>query len=94
MGQVAFLHPPETACLRCLFPEGVPKRKFPVVGATPGVIGTIQAMEVLKHLTGLGAGLKGWLLLFDGQGMEFIPIKVLAAPSCPVCGSPEPGDRD
>jgi adenylyltransferase/sulfurtransferase len=86
-GQATFLSPPETPCLRCIFPEAPPKSVFPVVGATPGVIGTIQAMEVLKHLTGIGTTLKGRLLLFDGEQMEFTIIQVNRMPACPTCGT-------
>lgn len=87
MGQVTFLSPPETPCLRCIFPEAPPKRMFPVVGATPGVIGTIQAMEALKHLTGIGTTLKNRLLIFEGEEMAFTSLRVERAPSCPACGA-------
>jgi adenylyltransferase/sulfurtransferase len=87
MGQVTFLSPPETPCLRCIFPEAPPKRVFPVVGATPGVIGTIQAMEALKHLTGIGTTLKNRLLIFEGEEMAFTSLRVERAPSCPDCGA-------
>lgn len=86
MGQVTFLSPPETPCLRCIFPEAPPPRVFPVLGATPGVIGTIQAMEALKHLSGVGATLKNRLLVFEGEDMTFTTIRVQRAPSCPACG--------
>jgi len=86
LGQVTVLHPPETPCLRCLFPEAPPKRLFPVVGVTPGVIGCIQAMETLKYLTGVGHTLSGKLLIFDGEDMTFTPIKVRRQPACPHCG--------
>jgi adenylyltransferase/sulfurtransferase len=86
LGQVTFLHPPQTPCLRCLFPEAPPRRPFPVLGATPGVIGCIQAMEVLKHLTGVGTTLSGRLLIFEGEEMAFTPIVVERVPSCPACG--------
>jgi molybdopterin-synthase adenylyltransferase len=85
LGQITFLHPPDTPCLRCIFPEAPPKRTFPVVGATPGVIGCLQAMEVLKHLTGTGSTLKGTLLIFDGEDMTFAPIEVKRRPTCPHC---------
>jgi adenylyltransferase/sulfurtransferase len=87
LGQVTFLSPPETPCLRCIFPEAPPKEIFPVVGATPGVVGTIQALEVLKHLTGVGVTLKGRLLIFEGEEMEFTLIRANRVPSCPECGA-------
>jgi adenylyltransferase/sulfurtransferase len=86
IGQVAFLSPPETACLRCIFPEAPPTEVFPVVGVTPGVIGCIQAMEVLKFLTGVGTTLQGRLLIFEGEDMTFTPVEVRRATSCPDCG--------
>jgi molybdopterin/thiamine biosynthesis adenylyltransferase len=87
MGQVTFLSPPETPCLRCIFPEPVPKEIFPVVGVTPGVIGSIQAMEVLKFLTAVGVMLKGRLIFFDGEDMTFTVVETVRATSCPDCGS-------
>ena len=86
-GQVTFLQPPETPCLRCLFPEEPPKAVFPVVGASPGLAGCIQAMEVLKFLTMVGTNLKGRLLVFDGEEMTFDLLTVRRRPSCPDCGS-------
>jgi adenylyltransferase/sulfurtransferase len=85
-GQSTFLHPPETPCLRCLVPEPPPQETFPVVGATPGVIGTIQAMETLKYLTGIGELLKGKLLLFGGEDMSFFTVKIERQADCPECG--------
>jgi adenylyltransferase/sulfurtransferase len=85
MGQLTFIHPPETPCLRCLFPEAPPKSVFPVLGATAGVLGTLQAMETLKYLAGIGETLKGRLLLFDGEDMSFTNLCVNRLPDCPVC---------
>ena len=85
-GQVTFISPPETPCLRCLTPEAPPKGTFPVVGATPGLAGSIQAMEVLKYLTGIGANLKGKLLTFDGEDMNFMTLNIYRAAACPECG--------
>lgn len=86
LGQVTFLHPPRTPCLRCLFPEAPPRRPFPALGATPGVIGCIQAMEVLKYLSGVGETLSGRLLIFEGEEMVFTPIRVERTRGCPDCG--------
>jgi molybdopterin/thiamine biosynthesis adenylyltransferase len=86
IGQVTFLSPPETPCLRCIFPEPPPKGTFPVAGVTPGVIGCMQGMEVLKSLTGVGTTLKGRLLFFDGEEMVFDTVNVKRRPSCPDCG--------
>jgi adenylyltransferase/sulfurtransferase len=85
-GQVTFLQPPETPCLRCLVPEPPPSEAFPVVGATAGLIGSIQALETLKFLAGVGDLLKGRLLLFDGEEMFFTEVKVEHRAGCPDCG--------
>ncbi len=85
-GQLSFLHPPHTPCLKCIVPEPPPKEIFPVLGATPGVVGTIQAMEALKYLAGVGTTLQGRLLLFEGEEMEFMPVQVERRPGCPACG--------
>jgi len=85
-GQVTFLYPPETPCLRCLAPAPPPQETFPVVGVTPGLIGCIQAMEALKFLIGIGTNLKGTLLVFDWEDMTFSSLHVKRMPSCPDCG--------
>lgn len=85
-GQLTFLYPPETPCLRCLTPEAPPKSVFPVAGVTPGLVGSLQAMEVLKFLTGVGANLKGKLLTFDGADAAFMTLNIHRARECPDCG--------
>jgi adenylyltransferase/sulfurtransferase len=85
-GQVTFLKPPETPCLKCVFPEAPPKEVFPVVGVTPGLTGCIQAMEVLKYLTGTGSNLRGRLLLIEGEDMSCSVLNVRRSDACPACG--------
>jgi molybdopterin-synthase adenylyltransferase len=85
-GRLAFLHSPETACLRCLVAEAPPPETFPVVGATAGVIGALQALETLKYLTGVGSNLKGKQLVWDGASMSFNFYPIRKDPNCPVCG--------
>lgn len=84
-GQVTFFRFPETPCFQCLFPEAPPKEVFPVVGATPGIIGCLQAMEAIKHLTGTGPNLKNRLLLMDANQMTFTEMKLAKDPRCPAC---------
>ncbi len=84
-GRVTFIHPPETPCLACLFPEAPPQEVFPVLGATPGVIGTIQAMEAIKFLAGTGRNLKGRMLSCDFSEMTFREFPVRRDPACSVC---------
>ena len=86
MGQVTFIQPGETPCLKCLFPEAPPKETFPVVGATPGLIGCLQAMEAIKYLAGIGELLKGKLLIFDAQTMEVQKLNIRRVPDCSHCG--------
>jgi len=86
-GRLAFIQSPETPCLRCYFPEAPPKEVFPVLGATPGVIGTLQAMEALKYLSGIGKPLRGKLLVWSGHDMSFRTFKGFRDPHCPACGA-------
>lgn len=84
-GYVSFIQPPQTPCLACIFSESPPKEKFPVVGTTPGVIGCLEAFEVLKYFTGIGQTLKNKLLIFDGAAMDFRKVTLKKTPDCPVC---------
>jgi len=84
-GKLTFIHAPETPCLRCIFPTAPPAEVFPVLGATPGVIGCLQAVEALKYLVGIGENLKGKLLVWSGQDMEFLILPATRDPNCPVC---------
>jgi adenylyltransferase/sulfurtransferase len=85
-GRVSFLHPPETPCLACIFQGNPPREVFPVLGATPGITGTLQAMEALKYLAGVGMLLKGRLLCCDFHEMRFFEVAVRRSPGCRVCG--------
>jgi adenylyltransferase/sulfurtransferase len=84
-GRLSFIHVPRTPCLRCTFPEGPPPVPVPVLGATPGVIGSLQAMEAVKYLANLGGNLLGRLLVWDGGTMEFLTLRTRRDPSCPLC---------
>jgi molybdopterin/thiamine biosynthesis adenylyltransferase len=91
-GQLITYAPGQGPCYRCLFPAPPPEGAVPtcrqagVVGAMAGVIGSLQAMEAVKMLTGAGELLVGSLLTYDALKMEFRKIKVGRRPSCPVCG--------
>ncbi len=86
-------------CYRCLFRAPPPAGAIPscaeagVLGALCGVIGSLQATEVLKEILGIGEGLSGWLLLCDGLSAEMRKIRVPADPGCPLCGT-KPSIRD
>jgi adenylyltransferase/sulfurtransferase len=79
-------------CYRCLYPEPPPPGLVPscaeggVLGVLPGVIGTIQATEAIKLLTGIGETLIGRLMLYDALAMRFRELKLRRDPDCPVCG--------
>jgi molybdopterin/thiamine biosynthesis adenylyltransferase/rhodanese-related sulfurtransferase len=79
-------------CYRCLYPEPPPPGMVPscaeggVLGVLPGIVGCIQAAEILKLVIGKGTPLIGRLLLFDALDMKFRELKLRRDPECPVCG--------
>jgi molybdopterin/thiamine biosynthesis adenylyltransferase len=85
-GRATTLVPGSTPCLECIFPKAPPREKFPALGATAGVIGTIQVTEAIKVLTGIGTTLENRLLVYDGEYMEFSEIKIAPNPECHACG--------
>lgn len=91
-GQAITIIPGKSACYRCLFPEPPPPGLVPscqeagILGAVAGVIGTIQANEVLKYILGTGDLLVGRLLVFNALDSSFRLVKVPRDPMCPVCG--------
>jgi molybdopterin/thiamine biosynthesis adenylyltransferase len=86
-GEIMDIIPGKTACLRCMYHGEAPSKKFPVVGATTAVIGSIQAIEVIKYIAGIGALLLNRLLIFDGLDMKFKEFKVKKNPECEHCGN-------
>jgi molybdopterin/thiamine biosynthesis adenylyltransferase len=86
-GQVTTIIPGKTPCLKCIFPKAPPKEVFPVVGATPGVIGTVQATEVLKYFLKSGNLLTDRLFIWDGLAGRAEEISAERTPYCPACGS-------
>ncbi len=86
VGQLATILPGKGPCLRCIIPKEPPhKPVFPVLGATPGVIGCLQAMEAIKLITGVGKPLVGQMLFFNGGDVTFDTIEVKRDSKCPVC---------
>src|SRR6202050_2051673 len=79
-------------CYRCLYPEPPPPGMVPscaeggVLGVLPGIVGTIQAMEILKLALGKGSSLIGRLLTFDALQMKFREVRLRRDPQCPLCG--------
>lgn len=98
-GQVTSFVPKEGPCYRCLYPEPPPPEFAPscqeagVLGVLPGVIGLLQAIEVVKLVIGIGEPLNGRLLAFDGLKTQVRELKLQHDPDCPVCGDDvEPED--
>jgi len=83
---------PGSGCYRCLFPAPPPPGMVPncaeagVLGALTGVMGSIQAIEVIKQVLGIGESLVSRLLLFDALSMDFRVVKLRRDPKCPLCG--------
>ena len=79
-------------CYRCIFREPPPEGQIPscaqagVLGALCGLIGSMQASEILKELMGIGESLSGSLMIYDGLDSTFRKIKVKNDPGCPICG--------
>ena len=92
-GQASVFATKEGPCYRCLYPEPPPPGLVPscaeggVLGILPGLVGIIQATEVIKLILGIGEPLVGRLLLVDALGMSFRTLKLRKNPDCPVCGT-------
>lgn len=92
-GQASVFGVPDGPCYRCLYPEPPPPGLVPscaeagVLGVLPGVVGSIQAVEAIKLLAGIGTSLAGRLLLFDALQLRFRELALQKDPDCPVCGT-------
>ena len=81
-----------TGCYRCLFPNPPPPGAVPscaeagVFGVLPGILGSMMAFETIKHVLGVGQGLVGKLLVFEGIDMDFRKLNLRRNPACPLCG--------
>ncbi len=91
-GQVAVFLPglPDSPCYRCLYRDGSETEQTcaenGVLAPVVGIIGSLQAMEAIKVLTGIGETLSGRLLLLDAKSMDIRTLKLRRDPACPVCG--------
>jgi len=92
-GQASVFATKDGPCYRCLYPEPPPPGLVPscaeggVLGILPGLVGVIQATEVIKLILGKGDSLAGRLLLVDALNMRFRELKLRKNPECPVCGA-------
>jgi sulfur-carrier protein adenylyltransferase/sulfurtransferase len=90
-GQVTIFKPHDGPCYRCMLPEPPPAEMAPscaeagVLGVLPGIIGSLQAMEAIKQLLGLGDSLSGRLLTYDALEQSFRTLKIRRDPNCPAC---------
>ena len=97
-GQISTFVPYEGPCYRCLYPTPPPPELAPscgaagVLGVMAGVMGLLQANEVIKLVAGIGEPLIGRLLLYDSLGTRFTELKVRRDPDCPICGEDAAGD--
>ena len=88
-GTLTTIVPGETPCLACLVPEKPDWWEvygFPVLGAVSAALGCLAAVEAVKVLTGFGEPLKGRMLSYDANAMDFYTFPVARRPDCPVCG--------
>jgi sulfur-carrier protein adenylyltransferase/sulfurtransferase len=92
-GQVSVFDATRGPCYRCLYAEPPPPDLVPscaeggVLGVLPGIMGSLQALETIKLIVGIGEPLVGRLMLFDGRRMQFRELALEKDPDCPVCGS-------
>jgi adenylyltransferase/sulfurtransferase len=92
-GQVSVFDARRGPCYRCLYPEPPPPGLVPscaeggVLGVLPGIVGSLQALEVVKLVIGKGEPLIGRLVLFDALQMKFRELRQRKDPDCPICGN-------
>ncbi len=90
-GFLTTIVPQKGPCLRCIYPSAsAPAEAFPVIGTAPGVVGSLEAAEALKLITGIGKPAIGRLVVYDGELMHFDEIAVKKDEGCPVCSRQKP----
>jgi sulfur-carrier protein adenylyltransferase/sulfurtransferase len=94
-GQASVFHPYQGPCYRCLFPQPPPPELAPscaeagVLGVLPGIIGSLEAMEAIKLLLGIGDPLVGKLMIYDALEEDFQVVSVRRNPDCSACSDPD-----
>jgi adenylyltransferase/sulfurtransferase len=87
LGEVTTIIPGKTPCLECLLPRDLAKKEtFPIFGATAALIASIQVLEAIKLLSGIGTLMTDRMLFLDGANTEIIMIDLKKRPECKVCG--------
>jgi molybdopterin-synthase adenylyltransferase len=87
LGEVTTIIPGKTPCLECLLPRDLAKKElFPIFGATAAMIASIQVLEAIKLLSGIGTLLTDRMLFIDGGTMEFMMIDLHKRSECKICG--------
>ena len=88
LGQVTTIVPGETPCLACIYPT-LPEDEgtIPVFGVTPALVASLQVMEAIKLIAGIGETLEGRMLYFNGETMEFAYEDLAKDPKCSVCSA-------
>ena len=92
-GQLMTVLPGRSTCYRCIFQSPPPPGSVPrcsaagVLGAVPGVIGSLEATEAIKYILGIGELLTNRLLTYNALSMEFRSIELKRNPKCPICGA-------
>ncbi len=84
-GQITFLKPGETPCLACFVEPDSENSSPGIIGATAGILGSMQAMEAIKYITGIGENLKNRILFVDCKTMEFTIINISKNTACSCC---------
>ena len=98
-GQASVFFAKEGPCYRCLYPEPPPPGEIPscaeggVLGILPGLLGVVQATEVIKLIVGIGTPLIGRLLMVDALDMRTRELKLTKDPACPICSASRTIDR-
>lgn len=89
-GNLAVFNPPDTGCLECTMhsqKENQPKKVFGIIGASAGIMGSLEALETIKLIAGVGSNLSGKMLVCDFTDMSFMTVPLPKNPNCSVCRS-------